>query len=125
MNSVRKLDKTRDVRLGFCDYVQCTTPNLIKHSMSPRTVGALPVGNLQGLITFFTLPTSKIIVREKWTVLPLPRQVIEFLNAIAKSTQKRDRLVPLFSISNAVVTDVNEPVRPTLYDSEPMRVISN
>jgi len=83
----RKLDKTRDVRLGFGDYVQCTTPNLIKNSMTPRAEGAIALGNLQGSVRFFSLPTSKIIVRDKWTVLPMSRQVIEFLNAMSKSTQ--------------------------------------
>ena len=125
----RKLDKSRDIRLGFGDYVQCTTPNVIKNSMTPRTEGAialLPVGNLQGSVKFFSLTTSKVVVRDKWTVLPMPRQVVDFLNAMAKSTQ-RVRDEPLFSIGNAEVIDVDEPAASSscIYDTEPMRVITN
>ena len=46
----RKLVAKRDVRIGFGEYVQCTSPNLNKNFISLRTEGAislLPVGNLQ------------------------------------------------------------------------------
>jgi len=103
------------------------TLNLIKDSMTSRTEGAiahLPVGNLQGAVNFFSLTTSKVVVRDKWTVLPIPRQIVVFLNAMAKSTQ-RVRTKPLFAIGNAEVTDIDESFCPTIYDSVPMRVITN
>ena len=55
----------------------------------------------------------------------MPQQVVDFLNTMAKNTQ-RVRPEPLFSIGNTEVVDVDEPA-PTssVYDSEPMRVISN
>jgi hypothetical protein len=64
----RKVDYSRDLRVGFGDYVQTHEPNIIKNSMSPRTEGAialLPLGNLQRSCRFFCLSTKSYVTRDK------------------------------------------------------------
>jgi len=127
----RKLDAKRDVRIGFGEYVQCVTPNLIKNSMSPRTEGAislLPVGNLQGSVKFFSLATGKIIVRDKWTVLPMPQSVIEHLNLMCGNQKQKVRSDPTFSMSHpgGVIRELQMvQLDDEFYRLEPMRTVTN
>ena len=54
--------------------------------MVTRTIGAIalrPTGNVQGGFYFMSLSTGKIISRYRWTVLPMPQEVIERLHQIA------------------------------------------
>jgi len=64
----RKIDYQRDLRVGFGDYVQTYTPNIIKNSMTSRTEGAialLPLGNLAGSCKFFKLATKTVVTRDQ------------------------------------------------------------
>jgi hypothetical protein len=81
-----KLDATRDVSVGFGAYCQVTEPKHAQwNSMAPRTVGALalhPAGNLQGSVYFYVLKTGKVVKRDHFVILPIPQEVVEFINAI-------------------------------------------
>ena len=87
----RKVDYKRDLALSFGDYVQVHQENIIRNSMTPRTEGAIAmasVGNLQGSWKFYCISTGSIISRDHWTPLPMPRNVIDHLNALADLDKK-------------------------------------
>ena len=87
----RKIDYQRDLRVGFGDYVQTYTPNIIKNSMTSRTEGAialLPMGNLAGACKFFKLSTKQVVTRDQWTPLPMPDNVIAYMNKFADAQSK-------------------------------------
>lgn len=51
--------------------------------MESRTTGAINIGptdNLQGACRFLSLKTGELIVRQKWTELPRPLDVIDHLD---------------------------------------------
>lgn len=102
----RKIDYKRDVRIGFGEYVQAANPNITpRNSMVQRTDGALsliPVGNLQGSVRFYSLSTNRVIVRDHWTVLPMPQIVIDHINHLANkySDDKDPSTLPEFAQHN-------------------------
>ena len=73
----RELEYPLHVRLEFGEYVQTHE----KHGsrMTDRTLGAIclgPNGNSQGGHYFMCLSTDARITRDRWTDLPMPREVI-------------------------------------------------
>ena len=98
----RKLDYNRDVRIAFGTYVQATRVNIVsRNDLTPRTDGAialLPTCNGQGSVKFFSLNTREIITRDRWRVLPMPDEVIDYLNMLAKvdNEQKLPSKEPIF-----------------------------
>lgn len=81
----RKLDAKLDLRVGFGDYVQATTPNT-NNTMDSRTEGCialLPLGNLAGSVRMFALKTGRLVTRDQFHVLPMPDNVIAHLNQLA------------------------------------------
>jgi hypothetical protein len=53
--------------------------------MQSRTTGAINLGvtgSIQGTHKFFSLSTGEIIVRRKWTELPIPNEVINCLEEL-------------------------------------------
>ena len=109
----RKLDYKRDLRVGFGDYVQAHEPGIIKNSQVARTEGAialLPVGNINGSVKFFKLSTRSIITRDKFTVLPMPDNVITYMNAFAGAQTRKLRRDPaVIYRGQAVIIDPEEP----------------
>ena len=86
----RKLSYKRYIRVGFGDYVQATDPYVISNTMEHRTEGAialLPTGSRDGSVKFLSLSTGKIITRNDWIPLPMPKEVIEHLNDAAKKLE--------------------------------------
>ena len=78
----------------FGEYVQ--THEQHDNSMSPRTIGALamrPTGNAQGNYYFFSLSTGRIINRVHATKLPMPDDVIERVNTLARRQKANPGLV--------------------------------
>jgi hypothetical protein len=105
----RKLDYQRDLRVGFGDYVQAHEPNII--SQVVRTEGAialLPVGNLTGSVKFFKLATRSIVTRDMFTVLPMPDNVIAYLNMYAGNQQRKLQRDPAITYRGRAVEDHNE-----------------
>ena len=121
----RKVDYARDLRVGFGDYVQTHEPNIIKNSMAPRTQGAialLPLGNLQGSCRFFCLSTKSYVTRDKWTLLPTPQVVIDFMNALDEKSAKKIKKDPVFTYNSLEVSEDDEDNGGDLYVQEPMRL---
>jgi hypothetical protein len=67
----------------YCEYVQ--THEEHDNSLASRTVGAIamrPTGNFQGSYVFCSLRTGRTIVRNRWTKLPMPREVINYVHSL-------------------------------------------
>jgi hypothetical protein len=78
----RKTSAKRDLRIGFGDYCQVVQPK-ISNTMEARTTGAIalqPIGNNQGSVAFYNIASDCIIVRDHFTVLPCPAEVIDTMN---------------------------------------------
>jgi hypothetical protein len=78
-----KIDYSRDCKLGFGEYVQVHDDNAITNTMEPRTLGAISLGNsgnAQGAYKFLLLHSWKVVQRRSWKVLPIPEEVITFIN---------------------------------------------
>jgi hypothetical protein len=112
----RKLDTAIDFRIDFGEYVQVHEDNgLHQNDMIDRTTGALamcPTGNLSGSVKFLSLATGQIITRDKWTVVPMPQDVIQRINgAVAKEGGPIPK-DPVFQYRDKVVKDlvIDEPV---------------
>ena len=76
-----KPDFSRDLRVGFGDYAQVSARDM-DNSMKERTVGAiavLPTGNLSGAVKFLSLPTGKVISRDSFRILPIPKEYIDII----------------------------------------------
>ena len=79
----RKLDYNIICRIPFDAYVQVHDDLNVTNTMESRTTGAInlgPTGNIQGTHKFLSLKTGDLIVRRKWTELPVPSEVIDKLD---------------------------------------------
>ena len=78
------LNYNRHCRLEFGEYVQ--THEEHDNSLNPHTIGALalrPTGNIQGGYFFFSLTTGKVINQMHWTMIPMPKEVIDSVDRMA------------------------------------------
>jgi hypothetical protein len=60
------------------------------NSMATRTTGAIalrPTGNTQGSYLFYSLDTGRVLTRNQWTALPMPNEVIDHVQALARRDQ--------------------------------------
>ena len=79
------MNYNRHCRLEFGEYVQ--THEEHDNSLNPRTIGALALhltGNVQGGYFFFSLTTGKVINRMRWTTIPMPKEVIDRVERMAR-----------------------------------------
>ena len=79
------MNYNRHCRLEFGKYVQ--THEEHGNSLNPCTIGALalrPTGNVQGGYFFFSLTTGKVINRMCWTPIPMPKEVIDRVERMAR-----------------------------------------
>ena len=73
----------------------CQIHNDSDNSMRARTTGGIalrPTGNKQGSHFFYALNTNKRVTARNWTPLPMPADVIKFLNRLAHSQKARKGL---------------------------------
>lgn len=73
--------------LPFGTYCQVDEEDGMRNSLVARTSGAISLGpssNRQGGHLFYSLNTSRVIVRRSWTMLPMPQAVIDRVNALAQ-----------------------------------------
>ena len=79
-------DVKRDFRVGFCDFAECFQKSA-GNSMDQRTVGAIalcPTGSQTGAVKFLSLASGKVITRNQFKILPIPKEYILFMNEWAK-----------------------------------------
>jgi hypothetical protein len=83
----------KNCRLPFGAYAQVHDDLRVTNSMLARTTGVLNLGptrNIQGTHKFLSLQTREVIVRRKWTELPVPEDVIDRLKDILGESGKID-----------------------------------
>ena len=79
------MNYNRICRLEFGKYVQ--THEEHDNSLNPCTIGALALrrtGNIQGGYFFFSLTTGKVINQMCWTTIPMPKEVIHWVERMAR-----------------------------------------
>jgi hypothetical protein len=79
----RKSDYNIICRIPFGAYVQVHDDLNVTNTMESRTTWAInlgPTGNIQGTHKFLSLKTGDLIVRRKWTEMPVPSEVIDKLD---------------------------------------------
>lgn len=80
------IDAKKHCVIAFGTYVQTHEPH--DSSMKGRTTGAIalrPTGNAQGGHYFLSLETGRIIVRNHWTTMPAPAEVIARVEKMAEN----------------------------------------
>ena len=115
----RKVSAKRDLRAAFGDYCETVTA-VITNTMKPRTescIALYPKGNVTGSYVFYNLETNLTIVRDQWTLLPIPATVIATVNRLASADQ-RDILAEIATEINSLPasdeeeSDETSPVSP-------------
>jgi len=84
-----KIYFNKHCRLQFGTYLQMHEQH--NNSLLPRMAGAIalhPTGNEQGSYYFLSLHTGKRVVKNKWTVLPMPAKVIATIHQLAAACKK-------------------------------------
>lgn len=79
-----KLDYNKHCKFEFGTYVQVHEDH--GNNMMSRTTGAIalrPTGNMQGGYFFMSLTTGRRLNRYKWTMLPMPQDVIDRVHNLA------------------------------------------
>ena len=72
-------------KLAFGAYAQVHEENLPTHSQKVQMLGAIclgPSGNFHGGYKFMNLRTGKKLTCRRWTVLPMPQEVIDRANKL-------------------------------------------
>jgi hypothetical protein len=83
-----KIDYNKHIRVEFGKYLQVHEEH--DNTMQTRTTGAIsikPTGNAQPGHWFYSLTISRMLDHWLWIPLPLPANVIEFINVLAKASQ--------------------------------------
>jgi len=125
----RKVHYDVDLRVGFGDYLQAKVPNQESSSMKSRTEGCIalaPLGNVQGTVRCFRLMTREVVLRDAYHILPIPADVIAYLNSLAAAEKNPVNGTPTFRLGHTVVGDDTTdpdppaaPVRPEIADAAP------
>ena len=79
------------IRHGFGDYCQVHdkyTNNQIKKARTQGALALCPTGNLAGTWYYLNLKTWKVIARNGATNLPMPQEVIEYINYKVQNKKK-------------------------------------
>jgi len=84
-----RIDHKKHCKLEFGTYVHVHKEH--DNSLMPRTTGAIalrPTGNSQGSHYFLNLNSGHCIVRNHWTTLPMPAEVIHNVHRLAAICKK-------------------------------------
>jgi Reverse transcriptase (RNA-dependent DNA polymerase) len=97
----RSIDARSDFKHGIFDYVQVhldESDNANYNGMRERTSGALalmPVGNQEGAWYYLLLRNNAVVKKLKATRMPMPDEVISFINGMSESQSVARRLDPI------------------------------
>ena len=106
----RKINVDKELKHGFGDYVQVHSDN-IDNSNKARTSGAIALmssGNLEGSWYYMLLSNEQIVKRTKATPLPMPDEVITYLNGLSdkRNTNKGNNTnQPVFEQNRRLIVD--------------------
>lgn len=89
-----QMDFKKHCRVLFGEYCEVHDEPEPSNSMVARTHEAIalrPTGNWQGSVKFFCLDTERVLKRRAFDIIPMPRNIIERVNAIGlREKQGRD-----------------------------------
>eukprot|EP01042_Synura_sphagnicola_P036446 gene36446-biopygen5654 len=105
----RKLDYSKNLKAGFGEYCQAHD-NDGDNTLKPRTTGAITVydtGARDGTWYLFNLNTRKLIKRKKFTIIPMPDVVINFLNNLHDIDEAGDESDINFQIGREDMREVD------------------
>jgi hypothetical protein len=83
-----RIDYNKHIQVEFGEYVQIHEEH--DNTMHTRTTGVIatkPTGNAQGGHWFYILATVRMLDHRRWTPLPMPPDVIERIDILAKANQ--------------------------------------
>jgi hypothetical protein len=98
----RKADASKDFALSFGQYVQVHGEQKITNTMRSRTEGAIalkPDENATGSWSFWLLKTWTLAHRRSWTALPIPVEVIDYINNKVKEEEVMSTKDPIASVA--------------------------
>ena len=104
----KRITYDKHCKLEFGTYVQ--THKKHNNSMDSRTSGAIalrPSGNEQGGHYFLSLHTGKRILRNNWTVLPMPNDVVDAIHRLAAAS-KQARGIKFMDRDSNILTDADK-----------------
>jgi len=84
------IDYNLHCKLECGSYVQ--THDNHSNNMEPQTISELALsttGNVQGGFYFYNFATGCIISRRQWTCLPIPTEVINVVQTLAKTDKAK------------------------------------
>jgi len=105
----KRITYDKHCKLEFGTYVQ--THKKHNNSMDPRTPGAIalrPTGNEQGGHYFLSLHTGKRILRNNWTVLPTPNDVVDAIHKLAAASKQAGGIIFTDKDGNILTNDDDE-----------------
>jgi len=102
----QKIHYDKHCRLEFGTYVQVHEKH--NNSMDSRTSGAIalsPSGNEQGGHYFLSLHTRKRILRNHWTVLPMPNDAVDVVHRLAATSKQTGGITFTDKEGNIIMED--------------------
>jgi hypothetical protein len=106
-----RIDYTKHCQIEFGSYVQTHEEHDI--TISTRTTGDLalrPTGNSQGGYYFYSLITGRTLNRNKWTVLPMPGEVMDRIRTL--SSKGRGGVNGIVTMGRDGAHDIGVPESP-------------
>jgi hypothetical protein len=83
-----KIDYNKHIQEAFGEYVQVHEEHdNTMHTLTTEAIATKPTGNAQGGHWFYSLATGWMLDHRRWTPLPMPSDVIEIIDVLAKASQ--------------------------------------
>eukprot|EP01036_Dinobryon_divergens_P061852 gene61852-biopygen30294 len=96
-----KIDYQKQLRISFGDYAESQEdPHITSNTMQSRTdpcIALIPLLNAQSSNLFYNLDTRRTCVRDTWTELPFPADILMRCNKLAAGQRKKLRVQPTFA----------------------------
>jgi hypothetical protein len=93
-------------------------------SRTSRAIALRPSGNEQGGHYFHSLHTGKRILRNNWTALPMPNDVVDAIHRLAESSRQAGGITFTDRDGN-ILTDDDEDETEEAEDNEPIPVVDD
>jgi hypothetical protein len=112
-------------QLPFGAYVQVHDDLDMKNTIESRATGVInlgPTGNIQGTHQIFSLKIGELVVRRRWTKLPIPSDMIDRLEELAEDIPN---VLEQEEEEEEQYTDDGEQVQPELFKNKNNRKLIN
>ena len=119
----KRVDFKKDLKLTTGQYVEIhDVSQSFSNSMVSRTRGAIalcPIGN--GSYKFWCLSSDRIVTRDRWTELPINKDMIEFINEQATKRGSADPMNEILPEYTEDISDDDDDDDDSDFDEEPVR----